>query len=441
MLRRSLRPLAVFVMMFLVLGGTPYGIEEIVPMSGPGMAIVVVVAMALFWAAPYALIVSELVSAMPLEGGLYPWFRVSVGPFWSFVFSYVDWLTWIMDSCLYPPLMAAYLLSFFTSGSSRWGLWAVCLIIIWVLTWLNVRGIDVVGRFSVGISVVVAIPLLIIVIRGWSRMSLAHLTPLVPDGVPVGTAMSHAIIWCMWTYSGYDAPANASEEIVEPEHNYPRLLALFLPLSILAHVLPLMCGLAVTPNWQGWKTAHFERVALALGGTGLAGLTALSCQFAGLGLFNGELLINSRRPYAMARDGLLPEFLARLHPLYQTPHVCLILQAVLYSVLTFFLTFAQLLTVSTWMSLPTYLLIFATPVLLRLKHPELRGRFRIPGGWPGLLFTAFCPSLLALYVLFHVEVEDMKLGLGLIALGPLLYLAAKWARRLSPHSFAVPRSH
>jgi len=167
-------------------------------------------------------------------------------------------------------------------------------------------------------------------------------------------------------------------------------------------------------------------VALAIGGTQLAALMALSGQCAGLGLFNGELLVNSRRPYAMARDGELPAFLARLHPRFQTPHTCLLLLAVLYSALTFFLSFAQLLIVSTWISIPVYFLTFVAPVALRLKRPELRGRFRIPGGWTGLLLAVLSPSLVAGYVLFNVEREEMLVGMALMALGPLIY----WAMRI-----------
>ena len=83
---------------------------------------------------------------------------------------------------------------------------------------------------------------------------------------------------------------------------------------------------------------------------------------------------------------------------------------------------------STWISLPVYFLTFATPVVLRLKHPEIRGRFRIPGGWPGLLLAVLSPSLVAGYVLFNVEREEALVGTALIALGPLIYWACAWGR-------------
>jgi amino acid transporter len=176
-----------------------------------------------------------------------------------------------------------------------------------------------------------------------------------------------------------------------------------------------------------WRTAHFTQVAFVLGGTWLAAGTALAAQFGGLGIFNGELLVTSRMPYAMARDGLLPQRLARLHPRYQTPHVCLVVQAILYSVLTFFLTFTELLMVSTWLALPAYVLTFLTPIILRWKRPEIRGRFRIPGGWPGIIVTALSPILIALYALFEIDREHILRGLAFMATGPVIYFLS--ARR------------
>ena len=79
-LRRDIRPLALFATMFAMLNGGPYGLEEVVPLAGPGLSVFVLSARAILWAVPYALIVAELVSARPAEGGVYQWFRAGLGP-------------------------------------------------------------------------------------------------------------------------------------------------------------------------------------------------------------------------------------------------------------------------------------------------------------------------------------------------------------------------
>ena len=74
-LRRGLKPIAVFGTMFFLASGGPFGVELLVPLAGPGLAVVSKIAMALLWGVPSALITAELVSAMPQQGGAYQWYR------------------------------------------------------------------------------------------------------------------------------------------------------------------------------------------------------------------------------------------------------------------------------------------------------------------------------------------------------------------------------
>src|SRR5262245_20197940 len=116
-LQRGLRPIALFALLFLISSGGPYGTEEMIPSAGPGLAILVLIGMGLVWALPYALLVAELVSAIPEEGGPYRWYRAFLPPFWPFQFSCLDWLSYMMDAALYPTLLAAYLVGFLDPGA------------------------------------------------------------------------------------------------------------------------------------------------------------------------------------------------------------------------------------------------------------------------------------------------------------------------------------
>jgi APA family basic amino acid/polyamine antiporter len=131
----------------------------------------------------------------------------------------------------------------------------------------------------------------------------------------------------------------------------------------------------------------------------------------------------------MARDHLLPPFLARLHPRHGTPARILVLAAILFSLLTLFFDFVQLLVASTWLALPTYPVTVACPIVLRWRHPHWRGSFRIPGGWPVLLVITATPSATALYVLLTVEVEHLLLSLCFALAIPLMYAVSRWQTR------------
>lgn len=428
-LQRGLRPLALFAMLFMVSVGGPYGLEEAVPEAGPGLAILVLAGMGLVWAGPYALIVAELVSAIPQEGGPYLWYRALLNRFWAFQFACLDWITWVLDAAIYPPLLAAYLIGLFLDEPNHLYRWFVCLVVIWGCTWVNIRGVRGVGRLSVALSILALAPVVAMIGLGWSHISFSNLQPFIPDGTPPQTALNYALIFAVWCYSGFGGMAYASEEIVDPQRTYPRMLAILLPLTIVVYVLPLMVGLGVTPEWDTWGTAHFNQMSLVLGGVWLVVLTSVAAQCANLGLFNGELLITSRLPYAMAKDGVLPPFFAQLHPRYGTPSRFLLLQALFYSVVTYFFGFIEILVVSSWIAMPSYCLTAVMPLALRVKHPGLRGPFRIPGGAPVLVLCAIPLIATSVYVLLTVSTRETLIGAGFLAIPPILFLWSRWAKQ------------
>ena len=425
---------------FALLCGGPYGTEEAVPYAGPGLAIGTLIVMPFIWALPYVLLVAELGSSLPLQGGTYKWFRAAFGRFWSFQIGLLDWLCWALDAALYPPLLAGYLTTLLLHGSNRWIDWAICLAVIWACTWMNVRGIKSTGRASMIISLVFLAPVFVIVLMGLPKIDLSHLLPLTAGDKPFGSALTYAVIWAVWNYSGYAGMASASEEIVTPERSYPKILLIFLPLSVVVYAFPMIVALSVTPDWRSWETGHYTLVAAALGGAGLMIVTSVGAQFAQVGLFNSVQIVISRIPYAMARDGLLPSWFAKLHPRFGTPARLLILQGIFYSVLTYHFGFVELLVLSTWLTLPVYLATFVAPLILRWKRPDLRGPFRIPGGWPVIIPLAALPFAIALYVLVNVLLTEtldvLLMGFFFLAVIPLVYL---WARRESrKHGITLP---
>jgi amino acid transporter len=87
--------------------------------------------------------------------------------------------------------------------------------------------------------------------------------------------------------------------------------------------------------------------------------------------------------------------------------------------------FVELLVLGALVSVPTYLLTFACPIVLRWKRPDLRGPFRIPGGWPVLIPAALVPSLIAIYLVVAASPTE-RIGAALfIGSAPLVYFAAR----------------
>jgi amino acid transporter len=441
MLRRGFSPLKLFATMFVLVCGGPFSLEEIVPISGPGLFALVLIVMALIWALPSALITAELVSELPVQGGTYQWFRAGLGPFWSFIFTYLEWLGWAVDAVIYPALFAKYLVQPFFTDPGLAVLAPIWLGMIWGCAWLNVRGVKEVGYLSMILTAVILVPVVALIALSVPQMSFSAFSPLWPEDQTPWVAFNYAIVWAIWSYSGYGGLATASEEIVEPERTYPKMLAIFLPISVAIYVLSLWAGVTAAPDWQNWGEAHLNVAAFELGGPVLVTAMVVAALVAQLGLYNSEQLVLGRYVYAVARDRMLPPYLGRLHPRHQTPHVALIMHAVLFSVLVFVFDFIELLVLGALVSMPVYLLTFLSPLILRWKYPNLRGPFRIPGGWPVIIPTTIVPCLIGIYFVATAETAGLITTLVLFAAAPVIYWAARAYNRrhgIDMHTFESP---
>ena len=92
-----------------MVAGGPYGLEEVIGKTGYRLALAILVLTPLLWSLPTALMVSELASALPEEGGFYVWVRRGMGNFWGFQESWLTLTGSIFEMALYPTLFVDYL--------------------------------------------------------------------------------------------------------------------------------------------------------------------------------------------------------------------------------------------------------------------------------------------------------------------------------------------
>src|SRR5262245_10256537 len=157
----------VAVMYFTVSGG-PYGLEGLVGLVGPGVTLVLLVGTPLIYSLPEALLVGELASMLPAEGGYYVWVRRAFGRFFGFWNGWLSWVYSLVDMAIYPVLMIQYL-RFFVPDLPALGGSLVSLAMIWGSTWMNLRGTRVVGAASGGFVLAVLAPVAVLAVVALAR--------------------------------------------------------------------------------------------------------------------------------------------------------------------------------------------------------------------------------------------------------------------------------
>src|ERR1700674_761937 len=104
----------VFVMYAYATGG-PFGLEDMVTTSGPGLTLLYHLILPFFWCIPVSLVAAELTTAIPVEGGFYRWVRAGFGDFWGFLAGWWNWSASFVLGGVYAVLFSDYLKFFFPS--------------------------------------------------------------------------------------------------------------------------------------------------------------------------------------------------------------------------------------------------------------------------------------------------------------------------------------
>jgi amino acid transporter len=433
---RSISTLSLVFILYFSTSGGAFTTETLVASVGPGMALLILVLVPIVYSLPETLIIGELASMLPLEGGYYRWVQRAFGPFWAFQNGWLTWMYSLVDMALYPKLFVTYL-AWFAPSLPPWAVWAVGLVVIWGATALNLAGARRVGRSSVFAGSFILAGFLAISVAALAHASHAPWRPFAAPGHAGAGGLAVGLSIALWNYIGWDNASTVQGEVQDASRSYPRALAIALPLVAAGYLVPLLTTLAAT-DWTTWTEGGWPQIALASGGPLgplLAAWVAVAGMVSALALFNALLLAYSRIPFVMATDGLLPAALARTDA-RGTPRVAVLFAAVCYSVFML-LPFGGLVVADVLLYSLALMLELGSLLALRVREPDLRGTFRIPLGTRGVALLALCPFavLLVVVALSFLDGEyglPAVIGAGVaIALGPLCYaLARRHARAL-----------
>ncbi|HSC45059.1 MAG TPA: amino acid permease, partial [Candidatus Acidoferrum sp.] len=147
-------------------------------------------------------------------------------------------------------------------------------------------------------------------------------------------------------------------------------------------------------------------------------LIVLGGMMSAFGMFNALVMSYSRLPLAMARDGMLPKVFAKTSRRTNAPYVAILVCASGWA-LCLGLGFARLITLDIMLYGASLMLEFITLVVLRIREPQLKREFRVPGGLAGAILAGLFPLALLLLALVKSEAETV-LGMNGLLFGALM---------------------
>jgi len=363
---------------------------------------------------PTALNYGELGAALPVAGGGYSFVSRTMPKTLAFATGWFFWIGNVLAASMYALIFALtvkdYLLPDISVPAA-----SVAVTLVFLVS--NLRGT------SQSLKLIAAMNLVeLAVLVGFAVLGAAavdpptNLTPIAPHG---WGALLPGMALIYVSFVGFDLVTVAAEEIIRPGRTIPRAILITLGVGIVLYVVVVgvMMG-AVHHTELADSDVPFILAADRMFGSWGRWAGVLATAMASLSAFSVTLGASARILFALGRDGHMPRVLTRLHRRFQTPHVSLMVCALVISVFASSGFVALVASVAAFGYLAGQGIVNLSVLTLEQEMPALRRPFRVWGfPWMPLVGVltpwAFIPAL---------EPRAFFLGAVLTAIGGGIYL-------------------
>ena len=262
---------------------------------------------------------------------------------------------------------------------------AITLIVAGLLTVKTEWG----ARFNTVIVVIKVIGALLVIGIGATLVDPANWHPFVPPRASGADGMMHfgwsgvltAASVVFFACFGYDTLTTAAEEARNPQRDLPRAVLASLAISMTLYIVISFVLTGMVPYTQlgGGAPVSDAFAARGLGWIGVA--VAVVVVVGVMSVLFAFMLAAARIWFALARDGLLPAWFARVHPRFGTPYRPTLIVGVFTAVVAGLLPITEVAELINIGTLSAFIIICASVLVLRRRRPELHRNFRTPAAW------------------------------------------------------------
>lgn len=377
-----------------------------------------------------ALTFAELGAMMPQAGGVYVYLSETYGQLIGFLYGWIYFLVTNTGGIAALAIAFATYLGYFIDLSPM-GVKVVALTGIAFLTLLNVRGVKAGAIFSDLFTMLKLIGIggLIVVGLGWKNNTGINFGPSVPSfGL---SALAVAMVGVIWSCGGWQHASFTAGEAQQPQRDVPLSMVFGATVVIVIYLLTNLAYLMLlTPAQMAGAprvaAAAMEKVLGPVGGS-LIALVIFISTFGTAGIYT---MTAPRIYFAMARDRIFFQKVAKIHPRYRTPALAIGLQSLWAMVLILFWgTFENLISYVVFTDAIFFALTALAVFVLRQRRPNAARPYRT-FGYPvtPILFIAL-ELWFVVNIIFEKPAQSLA-GLGFLFVGiPIYYF---WSRQQSP---------
>ncbi|MCJ8210196.1 amino acid permease [Mucilaginibacter sp. RS28] len=310
-----------------------------------------------------------------ITGGPYAYTREGLGDFTGFL---VAWGYYICVACANAAITISFVsaLSTFFPVLNNNPVPAVLagLAAIWLLTWINTRGIAVSGKLQLVTTLLKILPLIIVAFGGLFFIRPENFIPFNRTGGSVFSAINITATFTMFAFVGIESASVPAGNVEKPEITIPRATLIGLMVATVIYLLGSISIMGMLPaeTLQKSTTPYADAAEIMFGKSARYWVSA-GVAIAAFGALNGWILLQGQLPRAIAKDKLFPILFAKENR-KGVPYTGIVINSILISLFMIMNytkglveQFRFLLTLSVFLVLVPYLLSTVAYLILRLQ--------------------------------------------------------------------------
>ncbi|MEQ9591443.1 MAG: amino acid permease [Cyclobacteriaceae bacterium] len=384
-----------------------------------------------------AIIFSKLSKMVPTgDGGPYAYTRAGFGDFPGFLVAWGYWLSCVAtNATIAVSLVGAVSLFIPILATSSIAAVLSALGSIWILTWVNARGVQVGGRVQLVTTILKLVPLALVAFGGLFYVNLDFFLPFNISEVSDYAAITATAAMTIFAFQGIESGTVPAGEVKDPEKTISRATMIGTFIVITVYIFSTISVMGIIPAHLLQKSVTpFADAAELIWGTGARYWVGAGVVISALGALNGWILIQGQVPYAISKDKLFPHIFEKRNR-HGAPALGIALSSILVSVLVY-MNFSKglveqfqfLVLLTTVMVLVPYLFSSAAYILLMIENNHLGSR-----GWIRTIILSAGGFSFSIWAIAGAGDESVFWGFLMLLAGMPFYIWNVWKRKQYNH--------